>query len=63
MMIARINNDQDYYDDRYLRMKVRNRTQWSDLDDWYYYDNRYSYSSYRNWNNPWSPVSVLEYLL
>lgn len=54
-------NDQEYYDDRYLRMKVHNRTQWSDLNDWYYYDNRYSYSSYRNWNNPWSPVSFWNY--
>jgi hypothetical protein len=25
----------DYYEDRYLRMKVSNRYRWSDLDDWY----------------------------
>ena len=30
--------DEEYYDDRYLRMKVQNRTQWSYLDDWYGYD-------------------------
>jgi hypothetical protein len=47
----------DYYDDRYLRMKVRNRVVWSDLDEWYFYNRRYSYSYYNNWNwnNPWSP--------
>ncbi|MBK7098834.1 MAG: hypothetical protein IPH58_11325 [Sphingobacteriales bacterium] len=62
--------EEDYtyedYDDRYLRMKVRNRYQWNDLDDWYYYGNRYNFSYYNNWgywndpwywNNPWSPVS------
>ena len=26
------------YDNRYLRMKVQNRTRWSELDDWYQYD-------------------------
>ena len=25
--------DDNYYDDRYLRMKVHNRVMWSDLDD------------------------------
>ncbi|HRO83217.1 MAG TPA: hypothetical protein PK110_00210, partial [Niabella sp.] len=62
--------EEDYayedYDDRYLRMKVRNRYLWNDLDDWYYYGNRYNFSYYNNWgywndpwywNNPWSPVS------
>lgn len=49
--------DEEYYDDRYLRMKVQNHTQWSDLDDWYNYGNRYNYRyySFNNWNNPWSP--------
>jgi len=48
----------EYYDDRYLRMKVRNRTRWSDLDDWYYFGNRYNYSYYNNsWSNPWSPYT------
>lgn len=48
--------DDEYYDDRYLRMKVRNRNRWNDLNDWYYYD-RYSYSYnyyYGSWNNPYN---------
>jgi hypothetical protein len=47
----------EYYEDRYLRMKVMNRTRWSDLDDYYYY-NRYNYS-YNNiyYNNPWNPYN------
>ena len=47
----------EYYEDRYLRMKVMNRTRWSDLDD-YYYHNRYNYS-YNNiyYNNPWNPYN------
>lgn len=58
--------DYEDYDDRYLRMKVRNRDRWSDLDDWYYYGGRYNFSYYNNWyywndpfywNSPWSPVS------
>src|SRR5688500_9487460 len=47
-------NDQ-YYDDRYLRMKVRNRSRWDDLNDWYFYD-RYSYTynyHYGSWYNPY----------
>ena len=49
--------DEYYYDDRYLRMKVNNRTRWSELNDWYYFGDRYSYSYYNNniWNNPWNP--------
>ena len=47
----------EYYEDRYLRMKVMNRTRWSGLDDYYFY-NRYNYS-YNNiyYNNPWSPYN------
>lgn len=58
----------EYYEDRYLRMKVRNRTRWSDLDDWYYsdYRNRYNvylgccmcesnWSPYSNWNTYYNP--------
>ena len=48
-------NDQ-YYDDRFLRMKVRNRTRWSELNDWYYYD-KYSYVSnyyFGSYNNPYN---------
>jgi hypothetical protein len=52
-------NDDEYYDDQYLRMKVHNRVMWSDLDDYYYYNPRYSYSYYNslNWNNPWTPFT------
>ena len=49
----------EYYDDRYLRMKVHNRTRWSDLDDWYNNDRyslgfNYSYGSYNNPYNSWN---------
>lgn len=61
-------NGDDYYGDRYLRMKVQNRYQWSGLDD-YYYNDRYSYGlgggySYYNGlyaNNPWNPMSYWNY--
>lgn len=54
---------EDFYDDRYLRMKVQNRNRWSDLDDWYYYGNRYNYSyyNYNYWNNPWTPYTYWNY--
>jgi uncharacterized membrane protein YgcG len=50
---------EQYYDDRYLRMRVNNRQLWSELDDYYYFGNRYDYSYYNSfyWNNPWSPCS------
>jgi hypothetical protein len=53
------NKNDEYYDDRYLRMKVRDRYRWSDLDDSYYYNRRYSYSSYNCccFSNPWSPYT------
>ncbi len=44
----------EYYEDRLLRMKVRDRNRWIDVDDWYYYNNSYNYSYSRNWNNPWN---------
>jgi len=56
--------DEQYYDDRFLRMKVRNRHLWSELDDWYYYDKyssafSYYYGSYNNpytsWNYYYNP--------
>lgn len=65
--------DDEYYDDRYLRMKVHNRTRWEYLNDWYYYD-RYSYrynyyygsyyNPYTSWNyyyNPYCPNYVVVY--
>ena len=49
------NYDDEYIasEDRYLRMRVRNRTRWSAFDDYDY--NSYSYN-YNNWNmhNPYS---------
>jgi hypothetical protein len=47
------------YDDRYLRMKVRNRTRWSDFNDWYSYERygfgyNYIYGSYNNPYNSWN---------
>jgi hypothetical protein len=60
--------EDQYYEDRYLRMKVRNRNRWNDLDDWYYsdYRNRYNvylgccfctntWSPYSHWNNYYNP--------
>ena len=49
----------DYYDDRYLRMKVSNRYRWNDLNDWYSYDRyslgyNYHYGSYYNPYNSWN---------
>lgn len=53
------NNDDEYYDDQYLRMKVRNRNRWSDLDDPFYYSSRNNFSSYNSYcfNNPWTPYT------
>lgn len=70
---VRTENKQDKYsyneqsdDDRYLRMKVRNRRTWSDLD--YYYSDPYAYNynrfnSYGNiYNNtPWNQYSSWNY--
>ena len=50
-----------YYDDQYLRMKVHNRTMWSQLDDPYFYNPSYSYMYYDNWSNPWSPYTSWNY--
>lgn len=51
-------NDQ-YYEDRYLRMKVQNRLRWYDLDDWYAYErytfnHNYYFGSYYNPYNTWN---------
>ena len=51
--------NEEYYDDRFLRMKVRNHRQWSNLDNWYYYDKyssfySYYYGSYNNPYNSWN---------
>lgn len=50
----------DYYEDRYLRMRVQNRYRWSDLDDWYLSERRFRYNVYTGYNdfsNPWNPQS------
>ena len=46
-------SDDDYYDDRYLRMKVNNRSRWTDFNDWYSYEKygfgyNYTYGTYYN---------------
>jgi hypothetical protein len=51
--------DEEYYDDRYLRMKVANRYRWNDLSDWYYYERygfgyNYIYGSFNNPFNSWN---------
>jgi len=55
----RYQSREEYYDDRYLRMRVSNRQRWSELDDYYYYGNRYDYSYYNSYDlsNPWSPCT------
>jgi uncharacterized membrane protein YgcG len=47
-----------YYEDRYLRMRVANRGTWSALDD-YYFNSPYGYNSFYYsdpfmWNSPWN---------
>jgi uncharacterized membrane protein YgcG len=51
--------NEEYYDDRYLRMKVRNRYQWNNLHDWYAYErwgfgHNYYWGSYYNPYNSWN---------
>ena len=41
-------------EDRYLRMKVRNRHDWSDLNDWYTYE-RWSYGLNYAYGTPYHP--------
>lgn len=52
-------SDNEYYDDRYLRMKVSNRYRWSDFNDWYSYEKygsgyNYAYGDYYNPYNSWN---------
>lgn len=52
----------DYYEDRFLRMRVQNRSRWSELDDWYNYDRNSIYYYHSNyWNNPWTPYTSWNY--
>ena len=62
-------------DDEYIRMKIRNRTRWQSLDDYYYwndtryYQNTYSYYQnnwnngyiWNNWNNPFVSVGYVSH--
>lgn len=55
----RYSYDDDYYDDRYLRMKVQNRYRWTGLEEWYGYDRysigyNYYYGSFNNPYNRWN---------
>ncbi len=45
---------EDYYEDRFLRMRMQDRNRWSALDD-YYFNNTYAYNSYGYYNNFHSP--------
>ncbi|MBM3432664.1 MAG: hypothetical protein FJX92_06665 [Bacteroidetes bacterium] len=47
---VRINTDED----RYLRMKVRDRRNWSDLNDWYTYE-RWTYGMNYSFGTPFHP--------
>ena len=72
---VRSENKQDKYsyneqsdDDRYLRMKVRNRRTWSDLDYYYSDPYAYNYNRYNNfnlnslyYNTPWNHYSSWNY--
>ena len=53
-------NGDDYYSDRQLRMKVQNRNQWSNLDEYYYNTDRNGYSYYNGFygNNPWTEMEI-----
>ncbi|HYC39368.1 MAG TPA: hypothetical protein VEB63_02695 [Chitinophagaceae bacterium] len=53
----------EYYDDHYLRMKVRNRYRWSELDDPFYYRRAYSFANYTccYCKNPWTPYAYWNY--
>lgn len=58
--------EEDYYsyDDRYLRMKVRNRNRWTYLDNDFYSYNPYAYQWYNNgfyYSNPWNSYSYWNY--
>jgi hypothetical protein len=58
---SKYQSEEDFYDDRYVRMKVRDR-RWVYLDDDYYYNRRYSYSYYNCWcSNPWTPYTYWNY--
>ncbi len=60
--VDRNRNDYYSYDDRYLRMKVRNRQRWNNMDNDFYSYNPYIYRNYNNYyNNPWNSFSYWDY--
>jgi uncharacterized membrane protein YgcG len=51
-----VQRSEDYYEDRFLRMRVEDRYRWSTLDD-YYFSNAYAYNSFGNYyslSSPWN---------
>src|SRR5687767_6111019 len=58
----RYQGSDDYYEDRYLRMRANNRNRWSVLDDYYmnspyaynYYGSYYGNSLFSPYNNYWA---------
>ena len=56
---SRSNNDYyNYEEERYLRMKVRNRQRWSYLDNDFFSYNPYYYGNYNfYYNSPWNSYS------
>ena len=59
----RSNNDYyNYEEERYLRMKVRNRQRWSYLDNDFYSYNPYVYGNYNYYyNSPWNSYSYWDH--
>lgn len=59
----RSNNDYyNYEEERYLRMKVRNRQRWSYLDNDFYSYNPYLYRNYDYYyNSPWNSYSYWDH--
>lgn len=51
-----VQGSEDYYTDRYIRMRMQDRYRWSVLDD-YYFNNAYAYNyygAYNSWTSPWN---------
>jgi hypothetical protein len=59
----RSNNDYyNYEEERYLRMKVRNRQRWSYLDNDFYSYNPYAYNNFGYYyNSPWNSYSYWDH--
>ncbi|MFN4316343.1 MAG: hypothetical protein ACK4E0_18810 [Chitinophagaceae bacterium] len=51
----RYSGGDDFYEDRFIRMRMLDRMRWSSLD--FYYNNPYAFSPYNyyhSWNTPWN---------